>query len=87
MTSQRKKENGNIVMIYEDNGVGISEENLKKVYDAFFTTKHDKGGSGLGMHIIYNLVKSLLHGTVDCESQLGQGVKFTIVFPDEAQNS
>lgn len=82
-----KKENGNIVMIYEDNGVGISEENLKKVYDAFFTTKHDKGGSGLGMHIIYNLVKSLLHGTVDCESQLGQGVKFTIVFPDEAQNS
>lgn len=82
-----KKEGGNIVMVYEDNGVGISQENLKKLYDAFFTTKHDKGGSGLGMHIIYNLVKSLLHGRVECESQLGHGVRFTIVFPDEAQNS
>lgn len=78
------KEGGNIVMVYTDDGIGISEDHLKKLYDAFFTTKHDQGGSGLGMHIIYNLVKSLLHGTVECESALGQGVKFTIVFPDES---
>jgi len=81
------KNNNDISMIYNDNGVGISEDNLKNIYDAFFTTKHGQGGSGLGMHIIYNLVKSLLHGTVECESEQGEGVEFTIVFPDESFDS
>lgn len=81
------KEKTDIIIIYTDDGVGISEENLQYIYNAFFTTKHDQGGSGLGMHIIYNLVKSLLNGTVACESKLGLGVKFTIIFPDESFNS
>ena len=82
-----ERRDGNIEMVYTDDGVGISEENLQYIYNAFFTTKHDQGGSGLGMHIIYNLVKSLLNGKVVCESALGKGVKFTIVFPDETLDS
>ncbi len=84
---EARREDPYIVVIYRDDGSGISEENIQHIYDAFFTTKHDKGGSGLGMHIIYNLVKSLLGGTVKCESKLGEGVRFTIVFPDESHIS
>ncbi len=76
-----------ISIVYKDDGIGITKENLTNIYDAFFTTKHNQGGSGLGMHIIYNLVKSLLHGTVDCKSDVGKGVEFTIIIPDESFDS
>ncbi|MDO9193100.1 MAG: ATP-binding protein, partial [Undibacterium sp.] len=54
-----------VVISFEDDGVGISEANLKKVFDPFFTTKFGQGGSGLGMHIVYNLVTEVLGGSID----------------------
>ncbi|MDO9192087.1 MAG: HAMP domain-containing sensor histidine kinase, partial [Undibacterium sp.] len=60
---------------------GISEANLKKVFDPFFTTKFGQGGSGLGMHIVYNLVTEVLGGSIDIVSLPGQGTRVTMRFP------
>lgn len=74
------KEN-ELLFCYKDNGKGISKENLLKIYEPFFTTNREKGGSGLGMNIIYNLVTTNLKGSIDCQSEIGDGVKFTIKIP------
>lgn len=74
-----------IVMTYTDDGKGMSDEVLNKMYDPFFTTNMGGGGTGLGMHIIFNLIQHNLKGTIDCKSSLGQGTEFTISIPREAQ--
>ncbi len=68
-------------IIYEDTGCGIPEENLIKIFDPFFTTKRGFGGSGLGMHIVYNLVTQSLKGSIKCSSATGEGARFEIDFP------
>ena len=74
-------ENKNIKIIYSDDGCGIPEENLSKVFEPFFTTKRNQGGTGLGLHIVYNLITHKLQGSVDVDSQVGKGTKFTFVLP------
>lgn len=66
---------------YRDNGPGMDEETLRRMYDPFFTTRRGQGGSGLGMHIVFNLVTQILRGTVQCKSAPGSGVEFEIRFP------
>ena len=68
---------------YSDDGCGIEPENLKKIFDPFFTTARSKGGSGLGLHIVYNLVTQTLKGTIKCESTAAVGTKFIMDFPVE----
>jgi signal transduction histidine kinase len=68
---------------YQDDGVGIEPENIEKVFEPFFTTHRSHGGSGLGGYICYNLVTNQLKGTINCESEIGQGVKFDIAYPIE----
>ncbi|HAT12593.1 MAG TPA: hypothetical protein DCS91_02395 [Microcoleaceae bacterium UBA11344] len=75
-----------LVFQYADNGKGITPENLSKIFEPFFTTKRGQGGTGLGLHIIYNLVNQKLQGTIKCQSQLGQGTKFLIKFPAQIGN-
>lgn len=70
-------------MIYRDNGVGVPSEHLRKIFDPFFTTRRGQGGSGLGLHIVYNMVVQRLGGNIRLESLPGQGVVFTIEFPCE----
>lgn len=67
--------------IYRDNGRGMSENTLENIYKPFFTKARNSGGSGLGMHICYNLVVKVLNGQIDCHSKLGKGVEFRIIFP------
>ncbi len=64
-----------------DNGVGISADNLKRVFDPFFTTRLGQGGSGLGLHIVHNIVTEVLGGHVDVSSQPGAGTVFTLRVP------
>lgn len=71
---------------YSDDGIGISPENLDKIFDPFFTTARSVGGSGLGLHVVYNLVTQKLQGTIQCESTIGQGTKFIINLPLEINN-
>ncbi|MEM7029866.1 MAG: GAF domain-containing protein, partial [Chloroflexota bacterium] len=66
---------------YEDDGRGISPEHLGRIFEPFFTTKRADGGTGLGLNIIYNLVTQKLGGHIQCESDLGQGTRFTITVP------
>ncbi|MFB8797300.1 MAG: HAMP domain-containing sensor histidine kinase [Microcoleus sp.] len=75
-----------LVFEYADNGKGITPENISKIFEPFFTTKRGQGGTGLGLHIIYNLVNQKLQGTIKCQSQLGQGTKFLIKFPAKIGN-
>jgi signal transduction histidine kinase len=68
---------------YSDDGKGIQEEHLPKIFNPFFTTKRSQGRSGLGMHIVYNLVTQTLKGTIECTSTPGAGTTFLIHFPVE----
>lgn len=63
-----------------DNGRGISKEDLNKIFEPFFTTDK-KIGTGLGLHIVYNLVTQRLNGAISCESEPGYGTSFKITLP------
>jgi len=67
---------------YKDDGKGIPKKNMKKIFDPFFTTNKEKGGTGLGLNIIYNLVTSTLQGNIKCESIEKEGTIFTITIPN-----
>ena len=73
-------DNEKFCMVYEDNGKGLNKEQKEKIFEPFFTTKRGNGGSGLGMHIVYNLVTSKLGGEIHVESEEGKGVRFTTCF-------
>ncbi len=73
--------NGQLNFEYYDDGRGIPPENVGKIFNPFFTTRRGDGGSGLGLHIIYNLVTQRLNGTIHCESEVGVGTKFIIELP------
>ncbi|GAK52552.1 histidine kinase [Candidatus Moduliflexus flocculans] len=75
------QDNDTLRVIYQDNGKGIPEEHLEKLFHLFFTTRYGQGGSGLGLNIIYNLVTQKLGGKIMCESTVGQGTTFTIHIP------
>lgn len=70
-----------IIMDYRDNGKGLTEAQLDKLFDAFFTTRRSEGGSGLGTHIMYNLVTQALNGTITPTSAPGKGLSYHIRFP------
>ncbi len=70
-----------VEMRYRDNGRGIPADHLPKIFDPFFTTKRGKGGSGLGLHIVYNLVTQRLKGQISCKSTVGEGTEFTLRLP------
>lgn len=74
-------QDGIVVLNYSDDGRGIPRENLPRIFDPFFTTRRGKGGSGLGMNIVYNLITNKLNGKITCESETGRGVVFTVSFP------
>lgn len=67
-------------LIYQDDGAGIPEHLLDKIFDPFVTTKRGSGGSGLGLNILFNLVFNKLEGSVKAEN-LTQGCRFIIDCP------
>ena len=75
------EDNGSVVLTYRDNGKGMNEKDLAKIFDPFFTTKRSRGGSGLGMHIVHNLVTQTLGGTISCESAPQNGMMIRIQIP------
>jgi len=72
-----------VTIVYQDNGKGMNEEQLAKIYDPFYTTRRGQGGTGLGMHIVYNLVTQSLSGEIKCESTPGECTVFTITIPKD----
>jgi two-component system NtrC family sensor kinase len=66
---------------YTDDGKGMSENVINQIFNPFFTTNRGGGGTGLGMHIVYNLVTQSLGGNIRCDSKLGVGTTFIIHIP------
>ncbi|WP_165840040.1 sensor histidine kinase [Motiliproteus coralliicola] len=66
---------------YRDNGIGIPEQVLPRVFEPFVASRGERGGSGLGTHVVYRLVTGLLQGKVDCHNRRGEGVEFLIKVP------
>jgi signal transduction histidine kinase len=67
---------------YKDNGHGLTKEGVKKLFIPFYTTKSNKGGTGLGTHIIHNLVVDTLNGCIEVKSEDKRGLSYHIEFPD-----
>lgn len=74
-----------IRIIFADDGRGIAPEHLGKVFDPFFTTARNRGSTGLGLHIAFNLVTGPLEGRIDVESGRGEGTRFIIDMPMRAR--
>ena len=79
MTIQRQVDK--VAFHYRDDGAGIPLEHHHKIFEPFFTTRRGQGGSGLGLHIVYNLVTQKLGGTISFQSQVGVGTTFLITLP------
>jgi len=72
---------GVLVLVYSDDGHGMGLDQLEKIFEPFFTTRMGQGGSGLGMHVVYNLVTQTLGGHIRCDSAPDQGMTVTIRLP------
>jgi len=75
--------NEDLIIEYSDNGKGIPQDLIGKVFEPFVTTKRNAGGTGLGLNIVYNLVTQKLQGKIQIQSQKDLGVKFIITIPLE----
>jgi signal transduction histidine kinase len=75
------EQDNNLIINYSDDGRGLDEVTLKRHFDAFFTTRRGKGGSGLGTHIMYNLVTQTLGGEIEAFSQPDRGLQYKITIP------
>jgi len=81
ITIEAEADGENATLVFSDNGVGMTKEIRRQIYDPFFTTRRGQGGSGLGMHVVYNSVTNSLGGSISCASSPGEGATFTIEFP------
>lgn len=72
---------GNVIIGIKDDGCGIPPSHLPRIFDPFFTTKRGKGGTGLGLHLVYNIVTQTLGGRIGCTSAVDVGTAFTLILP------
>ena len=71
---------GRLTVDFSDDGMGMTADTRKRVFDPFFTTDLQQG-MGLGMHIVYNLVTQRFGGEIACDSEPGAGAHFHIEVP------
>lgn len=77
-------ENERIRIRVTDDGIGIPQSHLERVFDPFFTARLGKGRSGLGLYVSYNIVTSVLGGLIEVNSEEGIGTTFTVTIPMKA---
>jgi signal transduction histidine kinase len=83
--SAKPRGSDDVEIIFSDNGVGMTPDVQRQAFDPFFTTRRNEGGTGLGLHIVYNLVTQQLGGRMMLDSRLGQGTAFRIIMPRAAK--
>jgi signal transduction histidine kinase len=83
--SARPRGHDDVEIIFADNGAGMTPDVQRQAFDPFFTTRRNEGGTGLGLHIVYNLVTQQLGGRMMLDSRLGQGTTFRIIMPRAAK--
>ncbi|UFX46006.1 HAMP domain-containing histidine kinase [Bradyrhizobium sp. 41S5] len=79
--SARGRGTDDVEIIFADDGAGMTPDVQRQAFDPFFTTRRNEGGTGLGLHIVYNLVTQQLGGRMMLESRVGQGTTFRIIMP------
>lgn len=77
----RRAGNDQVELLFSDNGCGMTADVRRQAFDPFFTTRRDQGGTGLGLHIVYNLVTNRLGGRINMRSEAGKGTHVHIVLP------
>jgi|TARA_B110000008_G_scaffold36870_2_gene33439 C4-dicarboxylate-specific signal transduction histidine kinase len=80
ITIEAEQEDDHVVIVYSDNGSGLSLESQTKIFEPFYTTKRGYGGTGLGMHLVYNLVCQTMQGTIQLKP-VSQGCAFIMTIP------
>jgi len=75
------RSNNQLSILYTDNGCGVPTSIRKRIFDPFVTTKRGEGGSGLGMHLVYNLVTQALNGNIALDEDYDNGTRFIISLP------
>ena len=68
------REENRIIIKYRDNGQGIPEELTGKIFEPFYTTARSEGGTGLGLHIVYNIITQKLKGKISVETIPDEGL-------------
>ena len=81
VSAKRVVNSGDVEICVQDDGLGMEPEILGRIFDPFFTTRRNRGGTGLGLHIVYNLVRNTLGGKISVKSAPGQGTTFLIRTP------
>ena len=76
-----RRDGDEIVLDYRDDGRGMTEDVRRRIFEPFFTTRRGEGGSGLGLHIVWNLATQRLGGSILVESEPGKGVHFLLRIP------
>ncbi|NOU51515.1 HAMP domain-containing histidine kinase [Pseudoalteromonas sp. JBTF-M23] len=74
-------DNNQLNITYSDNGGGVSSAIKKRIFDPFVTTRRGEGGSGLGMHLVYNLITQALHGNISLDENYNEGARFILTLP------
>ncbi len=75
---------GEVQIVFEDTGCGMTPEVMAKIYEPFFTTKEIGKGTGLGLSIVYQIIEEH-HGRIDVQSEPGKGTRFTVTLPVQQQ--
>jgi signal transduction histidine kinase len=78
ITIETKIENGVVTVVVADNGCGMNDKVLRKVFDPYFSTRQKTGGHGLGLSTVYRIIKSLLGGEIEVRSAVNVGTAFII---------
>ncbi|SIN81865.1 ATP-binding protein [Salinivibrio sp. ES.052] len=81
ITIEFEKQGDHLYLCYQDNGSGVEQSLHHRIFEPFYTSKRGRGGSGLGLNLVFNLVKQKLGGELQFESAPGQGVKFMFLIP------
>ena len=79
--SLRAVNDDHVELLFADDGCGMAPDVERRAFDPFFTTRRNEGGTGLGLHIVYNLVTQQLGGRMMLDSRVGQGTTFRIIMP------
>lgn len=75
--------NGNVIISFSDDGKGVDESVASKIFEPFITTKRNKGGTGLGLNITYNLVTQHLGGSIRLDTDYHKGARFIMTIPKD----
>lgn len=76
---EAERQGRHVRLVFSDQGAGIAPASLGKIFDPFFTTRRGGGSTGLGLHLVFNLVTGTFKGSIECHSELGEGCQFVML--------